>query len=350
MDYKPMDNSQNSYNYQNNQQNQPNYHYPSEQAINNSSFHNSVPQGEPIQGAYVVNMQQQPYEININQNYNQVPPYMERPFMSNLHVGHMHQNQNIQQNQNLPVAPPPPPQLQNPIQTEYSLSQPFNAEQFEIRTVQEIQECKHQNPQKYLYVSSPKIFFSVIIIAFYIMGIISLIVGLIILIVVAVLALTDGKGNCDCKIGACNNCNCNCGSCECYYLCDCCLRCCEIFTFNRYQSAYYINCGYDHSYYRHKYHRRRNYYDYQSQSPSCCDTLFSCLYDCCCCSCMDSINLGSATDSCMINKVEVYCTACNTKLKEEWTGTKHIVPSLLLGIFGVIILIVSILLLKHYQS
>ncbi len=51
----------------------------------------------------------------------------------------------------------------------------------------------------------------------------------------------------------------------------------------------------------------------------------------------------------MVNKVEVYCTECNSKLKEEWTGTKHIAPSLLLGMFGIIILVVSILLLKHYN-
>jgi len=81
-----------------------------------------------------------------------------------------------------------------------------------------------------------------------------------------------------------------------------------------------------------------------SGANDCCATLC----DCMCCGCLDVLSLGAPKQGCIVSKVEVYCTECNSKLKEEYQGTDKLAPAVILGIFGGIILTVSLVLLSHY--
>lgn len=96
---------------------------------------------------------------------------------------------------------------------------------FDIRDIRSIENCRHTDSSKYLYITSPKVFLSTVVVTFYVFGVISIIAAIVILVIVLVLAIADGKGSsgggsCDCGCNnACNDFTCL-GMCRCF---ECCL-------------------------------------------------------------------------------------------------------------------------------
>lgn len=99
--------------------------------------------------------------------------------------------------------------------------------QFDIRDIRSIENCRHTDSSKYLYITSPKVFLSTIVAIFYVFGVISIIAAIVILVIVLVLAIADGKGGGGSSGGSSDCCNCNnaCNDVSCFGMCRC-LDCC----------------------------------------------------------------------------------------------------------------------------
>ncbi|KAL4433327.1 hypothetical protein ABPG74_017431 [Tetrahymena malaccensis] len=265
-------------------------------------------------------------EMNINEqkiivynNYMQIPS-MEYPYSNN--------NQSQDKDIRIPIPIPPPPATENNL----LIKQPQKYE-IPIRDLREIEYCTHSNKKQHLYITSPLVYVSAILLFLFLGGIVAIIVA-IVLMAIASDALDSDCPCGQCCDGCCDFCDKNC-YCSCLNFLDSCSR------------EQIISSTIDVQYYSQRQNRKMEYDQYQIQqkNPGICDAIQNCL----CCSCFDVLSTNKPVDGCLLNKIEVYCTNCNSKLKEEYTGLKYICPSITLGVIGFTLLGISIhfyLLLK----
>ncbi|EAS04469.1 transmembrane protein, putative (macronuclear) [Tetrahymena thermophila SB210] len=263
-------------------------------------------------------------KTNIYYNSMQIPS-MEYPYNNSNSYNH---------DLKIEIPIPPPPAMENQLQIKQPQNQINDMYQIPIRDIKEIEYCNHRNPNQHLYITSPLVYVSAILLILFLGGLVTLIVAIVIM------AIASDALDSDCPCASC--CDSSCDFCDknCYFSCFNFLdSCCE--------SQQLISSTIDFSYYSQRQNRKMEYNQYQmnQKNPGICDAIENCL----CCSCFDILSTNKPVDGCLMNKIEVYCTNCNSKLKEQYTGQKYICPSVTLGIIGFTLLGISIhfyLLLK----
>ncbi|EGR34888.1 hypothetical protein IMG5_001170 [Ichthyophthirius multifiliis] len=139
-----------------------------------------------------------------------------------------------------------------------------------------------------------------------------------------------GSGDCNKCCNSCTNCICCCCNTASNTNCICCFDC-----------YFYSNRRYD---YDHRYYRSsitRNSYK-QKNNDDC---------DCNCCSCIEYHTLGEdKNDTIYVQKVEVYCTQCNSKLRENYENIDKFYQALTFGIIGMILCAFGIGLFYYYKG
>ncbi|KAL4433328.1 hypothetical protein ABPG74_017432 [Tetrahymena malaccensis] len=263
---------------------------------------------------------------------------IERPFMEDQNKCYEYID--------IPV-PPPPPAANNINQSQ--MIQKHDSQSiiidFTIRDIKQIEQCRHLYENKYLYITSPQFCFSLILLFFFIGGIVSLIIALVLAIISCFQA---------CDFDCCANCDCGIDCLQCKFDTDCVFTCCR-FTSNcidcTFRSTQVMSYAFDMSYYKSKYNRKKEYHEYSQQNQQKkCPNIFKIIYECLSCSCFETYTLNKPKYVCLLNKVEVYCTNCNSKLRDEYTGLQYICSTISTGIIGFAILGLIVYLYFHLRQ
>ncbi|KAL4492963.1 hypothetical protein ABPG72_020742 [Tetrahymena utriculariae] len=276
---------------------------------------NSELQNKSLNNIYVKQDIEQKTQIN---HVSMQIPSMEYPYNNN-------QSQKDDAIISIPI--PPPPAMENDLQMKQIQNQNCNKYQIPIRDIREIEYCTHSNSNQHLYVTSPLVYVSAILLFLFLGGTVAIIVA------IALMVVASDAFDSDCPCGSCCD-----GSCD---FCDRnCYCSCLNFLDSCCQSQQIISSTIDISYYSQRQNRKLEYNQYlmQQKNPGICDAIENCI----CCSYFDVLSTNKPVDGCLLNKIEVYCTNCNSKLKEEYTGLKYICPSVTLGIIGFTLLGISI--------